>query len=107
MRNLVEESLQVNGRTPLVALHHGLTDVSDGLVIHNAMRRMKQRVTVDIDAMALSAGSVVAMGGDSVRMGASRSRRNLNPVKYSPWEKSCYGSIQRTTARPMPVHFPP
>src|SRR5918994_5314880 len=33
MRYLVEESLQVNGRAPLVALHHRLSNVADGLVL--------------------------------------------------------------------------
>lgn len=43
-------------------------DVADGIAIYNAMRRIREPVTARVDGMALSAASVVAMGGDRALM---------------------------------------
>lgn len=40
----------------------------DGLAIHNALRAHPATVTVTVDGMAASAASLVAMGGDKIRM---------------------------------------
>lgn len=44
-------------------------EVWDGLAIHNAIRRHKANVTVHVDGLAASIGSVIAMAGDRVVMG--------------------------------------
>ena len=46
-------------------------DPFEGLAIMNFMRRRDERVVVEIDGLAASAASLVAMGGDEVRMPAS------------------------------------
>jgi ATP-dependent protease ClpP protease subunit len=43
-------------------------DAWDGLAIHNALRAHPATVTVTVDGMAASAASLVAMGGDKIRM---------------------------------------
>lgn len=43
-------------------------DVFDGMAIHNALKQAEADVTVDVDALAASAASVVAMAGDTVNM---------------------------------------
>lgn len=43
-------------------------DVFDGFAIYNALRQADARVIVDIDALAASAASVIAMAGDEIRM---------------------------------------
>src|SRR5688500_10707912 len=40
----------------------------DGVAMHNVLKSHKARVTVEIDGLAASAASVVAMAGDTVRM---------------------------------------
>jgi len=46
-------------------------DVFDGLAIYNQLRRHNARVVVDVDGLAASAASVVAMAGDQVTMNQS------------------------------------
>lgn len=43
-------------------------DVFEGLAIHNAIRRHKAAVVVEIDALAASIASIIALAGDEVRM---------------------------------------
>lgn len=43
-------------------------DVFDGITIFNLLRRHVATVTVDVDGLAASIASVIAMAGDSVRM---------------------------------------
>ncbi|WP_229713093.1 head maturation protease, ClpP-related [Macrococcus hajekii] len=43
-------------------------DVFEGIAIHNMLKRHKAKVTVNIDGLAASIASVIAMAGDVVRM---------------------------------------
>jgi len=43
-------------------------EVFDGFAIHNAIRALSANVIVHVDGLAASAGSVVALAGDEVRM---------------------------------------
>lgn len=45
-------------------------DVFDGLAIHSALRSHRAKVTVQVDSLAASIASVIAMAGDRVIMGA-------------------------------------
>jgi ATP-dependent protease ClpP protease subunit len=54
--------------------------VPDGLAIHNAMRRHKANIVVEIDGMAFSVASLIAMGGDQVRMAS-----NALLMIHAPW----------------------
>lgn len=54
--------------------------VTDGNAIYNAIKRHAARVTVDIDGIALSMGSVIAMAGDYVTMAA-----NGLFMVHNPW----------------------
>lgn len=45
--------------------------VPDGLAIYNAMRRHNANITVEVDGLAASIASLIAMGGDKVRMAAN------------------------------------
>lgn len=44
-------------------------EVYDGIAIHNALRNHRARVDVTVDGLAASIASVIAMAGDTVRMG--------------------------------------
>jgi ATP-dependent protease ClpP protease subunit len=54
--------------------------VPDGLAIYNAMRRHAAHITVEVDGMAFSIASLIAMGGDTVHMAA-----NALMMIHAPW----------------------
>lgn len=43
-------------------------DAFDGIAIYNALRNHKAHVTSNVDALAASAGSIIAMAGDVIKM---------------------------------------
>ncbi len=54
--------------------------VMDGNAIYNALKRHKAQVAVEIDGMALSMGSVIAMAGDTITMA-----ENAMFMIHNPW----------------------
>lgn len=55
-------------------------DVFQGLAIYNTLKRHPATVVVDIDGMALSIASVIAMAGDEIRMA-----KNAMFMIHDPW----------------------
>ena len=55
-------------------------NVFDGLAIHNFLKSHKARVTVEIDGLAASIASIVAMAGDEIRMAD-----NAWMMIHNPW----------------------
>lgn len=55
-------------------------DVFDGVAIYNILQRNKARVIVEIDALAASIASVIAMAGDEIRMA-----ENALMMIHNPW----------------------
>jgi len=54
--------------------------VKDGLAIHNALKRHRGDVTVEIDGVAVSIASLIAVAGDTVRMAD-----NALFMVHAPW----------------------
>lgn len=54
--------------------------VPDGLAIYNAMKRHKAQIIVEIDGIAASIASLVAMAGDTIRMA-----ENALIMIHAPW----------------------
>ncbi|WP_372826530.1 ClpP-like prohead protease/major capsid protein fusion protein [Polaromonas sp.] len=54
--------------------------VPDGLAIYNAIRRHKAAVTIEVDGMAFSIASLIAMAGDKVNMA-----KNAMLMIHAPW----------------------
>jgi ATP-dependent Clp protease, protease subunit len=54
-------------------------DVFDGLAIYNQLKSHPARVVVDIDGLAASIASIIAMAGDEVRMAANAMMMIHNP----------------------------
>lgn len=54
--------------------------VPDGLAIYNAMKRHPATITTEIDGMAFSIASLIAMGGDKVHMA-----NNALLMIHAPW----------------------
>jgi ATP-dependent Clp protease, protease subunit len=55
-------------------------DVFDGMAIYNTLKRQNARVTIDVDGVALSAASLVAMAGSVIRMPT-----NATMMIHDPW----------------------
>jgi ATP-dependent Clp endopeptidase proteolytic subunit ClpP len=54
--------------------------VTDGIAIHNSLKRHKARVTTVIDGIAASISSLIAMAGDTVEMA-----ENAQIMVHGPW----------------------
>lgn len=55
-------------------------NVFDGLAIHNYLKSHEARVTVDVDGLAASIASIIAMAGDEIRMAD-----NAWMMIHDPW----------------------
>lgn len=63
--------------------------VPDGIAIHNAMRRHKAAVAVEIDGTAYSISSLIAMAGDTVQMAS-----NALMMIHAPWTNIAGNAIE-------------
>jgi ATP-dependent Clp protease, protease subunit len=75
---------EVNGlgkiETLNVRLNSAGGDVFEGLAIYNFLNRHPARVVVDVDGMALSIASIIAMAGDEIRIAD-----NAMMMIHDPW----------------------
>lgn len=71
-------ALEVSAMTVRLNSYGG--SVTDGLAIHNALKRHKARVTVAIDGAAYSIASLIAMAGDEIHMAS-----NAMLMIHAPW----------------------
>ncbi|MEZ4376221.1 MAG: ATP-dependent Clp protease proteolytic subunit [Polyangiaceae bacterium] len=70
--DVVRELGELGADTPLtVRINSPGGSVFDGFSIYNALRRHEGEVTVEIDGIAASAASVIAMAGDVVRIASN------------------------------------
>lgn len=58
-------------------------DVFEGIAIHNMLKRHKAKITVNVDGLAASIASVIAMAGDVVRMPSNAMMMVHNALTYS------------------------
>jgi ATP-dependent protease ClpP protease subunit/predicted chitinase len=65
------------------------SSVPDGLAIFNAIRRHKATVTTEVDGMAFSIASLIAMAGDTVNMAS-----NAMLMVHAPWTYAAGNSAQ-------------
>lgn len=71
--------------------------VPDGLAIYNAIRRHKASVTTEVDGMAFSIASLIAMAGDTVQMAD-----NALLMIHAPWTYAAGNAAQlRETAETL------
>ena len=57
--------------------------VFDGVAIYNTLKRHPARLEVDVDGIAASIASVIAMAGDEIRMAANAMLMVHNPMGFS------------------------
>ena len=66
--------------------------VTDGLAIYNALKRHPAPVSVEVDGVAISCASYIAMAGDTITMA-----KNAQMMIHAPWpccRKRRLGRIQ-------------
>lgn len=63
--------------------------VPDGLAIFNAMRRHKADITTEVDGVAFSIASLIAMGGDKVHMAD-----NAMLMIHAPWTYAAGNAVE-------------
>jgi phage terminase large subunit-like protein len=72
-RRLVDEvALKAIGKAPvLVTINSPGGDAFEGIAIYNLLREHQGKITCNVIGLAASAGSIIAMAGDEIRMGAA------------------------------------
>lgn len=83
-----------DGTSPVtVAFNTEGGDMFDGIAIHNALRRLGERCTARVDALAASAGSVAACGAHRVVMASSSMMMIHNPWTFAGGEAEDFRRI--------------
>ena len=78
----VNEALKAMGSVNTITVHVNSPGgaVFDGLAIYNLLAQHKAKIVVEIDGLAASAASVIAMAGDEIRMAE-------NALIHNGWRK--------------------
>ncbi|MET0106633.1 MAG: ClpP-like prohead protease/major capsid protein fusion protein [Sedimenticola sp.] len=79
-KDLVEDLSSLQADEIIVRINSYGGSVSDGLAIYNALTRHPARISVEIDGVAVSIASLIAMSGDEVRMASSAMM-----MIHAPW----------------------
>jgi ATP-dependent protease ClpP protease subunit len=76
----VKDIAEINAQAITVRINSFGGSVTDGIAIHNAMKRHPANITVCVDGIAASIASLIAMAGDSVEMA-----ENSMLMIHAPW----------------------
>lgn len=76
----VKDIAELNAQAITVRINSYGGSVTDGIAIHNAIKRHPAAVTVCIDGLAASIASLIAMAGDTVEMA-----ENAMLMIHAPW----------------------
>lgn len=79
-RDFVKDFSAIDADDITVRINSFGGSVTDGLAIHNAIKRHQAKVAVEIDGAAFSIASLIAMAGDEVRMA-----ENALMMIHAPW----------------------
>lgn len=79
-RNFVRELAELEAESITVRINSPGGSVTDGLAIYNALRRHKADIHVEIDGIAASIASLIAMSGDTISMA-----ENALMMIHAPW----------------------
>jgi ATP-dependent protease ClpP protease subunit len=79
-KTFVDELKAIDAETLYVRVNSYGGSVSDGLAIHNAIRRHQARAIVTVEGVAVSIASLIAMAGDEIHMA-----ENSLLMIHAPW----------------------
>ena len=88
-RDFVEQLQALDVEAITVRINSIGGSVPDGLAIYNAMKRHKATITTEVDGMAFSIASLIAMGGDTVRMA-----ENAMLMIHAPWTYAAGNAVE-------------
>lgn len=77
--DFAKDLARITAKTIHVRLNTPGGDVFDGLAIFNSLKSHGARITVAVDGIAASIGSIIAMAGDTITMGESAFLMVHNP----------------------------
>ena len=83
-KEIVNAIRDIEAKTIKVRIYSEGGSIFAGLAIYNALKKHSAIINVEIDALAASIASVIAMAGDSVEM-----PKNAFMVIHNPWTYSC------------------
>lgn len=78
--DVVDSLAELRGSTITVRINSPGGSVTEGIAIYNALRADNRRVVIQVDAMAASIASVIAMSGDEIVMA-----ENASIMIHDPW----------------------
>ncbi|MFZ3286197.1 MAG: head maturation protease, ClpP-related, partial [Telluria sp.] len=79
-KDFVREVAALDVENIIVRINSYGGSVTDGIAIHNALKRHKASVTTVVDGIAASISSLIAMAGDTVEMA-----ENAMLMMHAPW----------------------
>ena len=82
-RNFVRELAELDVEAITVRINSPGGSVTDGLAIYNSLRRHKADIHVEIDGIAASIASLIAMAGDTLSMAENALLMIHAPVSYT------------------------
>jgi len=88
-RKFVQDLAQVEADSLVVRLNSPGGSVTDGLAIYNALKRHSAEVHVEIDGIAASIASLIAMAGETISMPS-----NALMMIHAPWG-GAFGNSKR------------
>jgi ATP-dependent protease ClpP protease subunit len=74
-QQFVKDLQAIKDKNLVVRINSYGGSVSDGVAIYNAIKRHPKSKIVEIDGVAVSIASLIAMAGDTVQMGHAQVRR--------------------------------
>ncbi len=87
-KSFVENLQEVDADYLTVRINSYGGSVKDGIAIHNAIKRHPAATTVEIDGMAVSIASLIAMAGDTVQMA-----ENAMLMIHAPWSMAVGNAV--------------
>jgi ATP-dependent protease ClpP protease subunit len=99
-KSFVENLQEVDADYLTVRINSYGGSVKDGIAIHNAIKRHPAATTVEIDGMAVSIASLIAMAGDTVQMA-----ENAMLMIHAPWSMAVGNAVDmREMADVLDMH---
>lgn len=82
-QNVTNALKEANGEDIVVRINTNGGDVFAGISIYNTLKDYSGKITVKVDGIAASIGSVIAMAGDEIKMGVGAMLMIHNPWTFT------------------------
>lgn len=89
-KTISDQLEQMDGRDVRVVMNTPGGDMFEGIAIHNVLKGYPGNVTIDIIGLAASAGSVIALAGDNIRIARTAFYMIHNAWTYASGDKNFF-----------------